>query len=464
MNYAGRLACVAIVGLAAVLIPSRFEAFPSVYPTGTTVFQPDKTWSGYTIFDTVDEQGAVLIDMNGNVIRHYTGIAAVPGPARMLPGGFVMGGDLPREPHQEAIAIVQYSWDGRETWRFDHTEEVQTEAGETVWAARLHHDWQREGSPVGYFAPDMGAATDQGRTLILAHKNVTKPAISEKPLEDDYVIEVSWDGEIVWEWLASDHVVEFGLTEDARNVIFRGKGFNEKRGSLDWLHINAMSYVGPNQWYDAGDSRFHPDNVLLSFRSLNLIAIVDRTGAVVWRMGPDYRQSNELAEIGQIIGQHNPHIIPQGLPGAGHLLVFDNGGEAGYGWANPAAPDGVSAVRRSSSRVLEINPVTLEKVWEYSVSGIEAFRFFSHYVSNAQRLPNGNTMINEGAGGRIIEITGEGEIVWEYVSPYFSSEIPTRNTIFRAHRLPYDWIPQLERPDERPVIPPNLKEFHVPAE
>ena len=105
--------------------------------------------------------------------------------------------------------------------------------------------------------------------------------------------------------------------------------------------------------------------------------------------------------------------------------------------------------------------VTLEKVWEYSVSGIEHFRFFSHYVSNTQRLPNGNTMINEGAGGRIIEVTTDGEIVWEYVSPFFGTEIPTRNTIYRAHRVPYAWIPQLDKPEERPVVPPDLKAFHI---
>ena len=111
--------------------------------------------------------------------------------------------------------------------------------------------------------------------------------------------------------------------------------------------------------------------------------------------------------------------------------------------------------------MLEFNPVTLEKVWEYSVSGIEHFRFFSHYVSNTQRLPNGNTMINEGAGGRIIEVTTDGEIVWEYVSPFFGTEIPTRNTIYRAHRVPYAWIPQLDKPEERPVVPPDLKDFHI---
>jgi len=91
MKFASRIASVAIVGLAFVIAPSRFNAAPSVYPTGTTIYKPDKAWSGYVIFDTIDEQGTVLIDMNGNVLRVFTEISAVPSPARILPGGFVVG-------------------------------------------------------------------------------------------------------------------------------------------------------------------------------------------------------------------------------------------------------------------------------------------------------------------------------------------------------------------------------------
>lgn len=464
MNYISKHACVVAVGLACAIYPARFNAAPSVYPTGTTIYQPDKAWSGYIIFETIEQQGAVLIDMNGTLLRQFSTITQVPGPSRILPGGFVMGGNIPRKPHQEAIALVQLDWNGDEIWRFDRTEEVKTEEGEAVWAARLHHDWQREGNPVGYYAPDMEPATDHGRTLILAHKNLVKPEVTDKVLEDDYIVEVSWDGEILWEWLASDHVDEFGFSEDARNAIYRSVSVNEERQTADWLHINSMSYLGPNQWYDEGDERFNPENILISARNANFIAIIGRTGEVVWRIGPDYTKTKELSELGQIIGQHNPHIIPKGLPGAGNLMVFDNGGSSGYGFANPAAPNGTNALRRDSSRVLEFNPVTLEKVWEYSVSGIEHFRFFSYYVSNMQRLPNGNTMINEGADGRIFEVTTEGEIVWEYISPFFGKELPTRNTIYRAHRVPYNWIPQLEKPKERPVVPPDLKEFRISAQ
>ena len=222
--------------------------------------------------------------------------------------------------------------------------------------------------------------------------------------------------------------------------------------------------MGPTQWYDAGDERFTPENLLFSSRVANIIGIINREGNIVWRMGPDYTQSAALKELGQIIGQHNPHIIPKGLPGAGNLLVFDNGGGGGYGFANPAAPNGINSVRRDFSRVLEFNPITFEKVWEYSIGGTEHFQFFSHYVSNAQRLPNGNTMINEGAHGRLFELTPENEIVWEYVSPFFGDQEPISHRIFRAHRIPYDWIPQLDPPTETPVIPPNLREYRVPTQ
>jgi hypothetical protein len=290
---------------------------------------------------------------------------------------------------------------------------------------------------------------------------VTVPAISPRALEDDVLVEVSWDGEVLWEWSASDHVDELGFSAEARRVIAAAAGFTEARGGQDWLHINSASYVGPNRWHDAGDERFAPDNVIISSRAANIVAIVARDGRIVWRIGPDYTADAALAKLGQVIGQHHPHIIPQSLPGAGNLLVFDNGGTAGYGFATPAAPGGVNAVARHSSRVLEIDPTTFEKIWEYSVPGVEAYRFFSHYVSSAQRLENGNTLITEGADGRIFEVTRDGEIVWEYVSPYFGERATGSNRVYRAYRIPYAWIPQLEVPVERPVVPPDVREFRI---
>jgi hypothetical protein len=187
-----------------------------------------------------------------------------------------------------------------------------------------------------------------------------------------------------------------------------------------------------------------------------LLAIVARDGSIVWRLGPDFSATEELRKIRQIIGQHHAHFIPKGLPGAGHLLVFDNGGSSGYGFAGPIAPNGVGAFARATSRVLEINPVTLELVWSYA-----APRFFSTNISGAQRLPNGNTLITEGAGGRMFEVTSDGAIVWEYMNPLFAGPRAS-NDVYRAYRLPYGWIPQLTKPAEKAVTPPALGEFSVP--
>jgi uncharacterized protein (TIGR02246 family) len=460
MRRAAALACLAGLAAGATV---RLPAAVTVYPTGTTIYNPAKAWSGFTILDSPD-QGAVIVDMNGTVVKQWKQFAGASGPIRILPGGYVMGGTVPRPPYQETVALAQFDWNGKEVWRFDRTEEVRLANGTTVWAARHHHDWHREGSPAGYYAPDAMPLVDRGRTMILAHKNVTVPAISNRRLEDDYILEVAWDGKVLWQWLASDHVDELGFSEEARNTIRQSVTWSEARQSADWLHINAATYVGPNRWYDAGDQRFHPDNIIWSSREANIIAIIDRSGRVVWRMGPDYRTSEPLRALGQIIGQHHPHIIPKGLPGAGNLLVFDNGGQAGYGAPNPAAPDGVNSVRRISSRVLELNPVTFEKIWEYSIPGQEQIRFFSQYVSSAQRLPNGNTLVTEGAIGRIFELTAGKEIVWEYVSPYFNAQNTPSNRIFRAHRVPYDWVPQAPRPTERAVVPPNVRDFQIPPQ
>jgi hypothetical protein len=286
-----------------------------------------------------------------------------------------------------------------------------------------------------------------------------QPEVADAMLEDDRLIEVSWDGEIVWEWVAGEHIDELGFDADARAAIKAAPGFNPARAGFDWLHINSATYVGPNHWFDEGDQRFAPNNVIISSRQASLLAIVARDGKIVWRIGPDFSETEALRKIRQIIGQHHAHFIPPGLPGAGNLLVFDNGGASGYGTPTPVAPSGQGIYARANSRVLEINPVTLELVWSY----VQPAQFYSTNISGAQRLPNGNTLVTEGAPGRMFEVTKDGAIVWEYMSPFFGTTGPRpSNSVYRAYRVPYDWIPQLTRPKELAVTPPALSDFKVP--
>ena len=107
-------------------------------------------------------------------------------------------------------------------------------------------------------------------------------------------------------------------------------------------------------------------------------------------------------------------------------------------------------VSTPSSRVIEVDPRTKTVEWEYADEMRTAF--FSPYMGAAQRLWNGNTLITESATGRLFEVTRGGEVVWEYVIPYFA-EYPEEaarryvpghhNSVFRAYRYRREQIPWL---------------------
>jgi hypothetical protein len=443
---------------------------PSVYPTGTTIYYPEKCWNGYTLFQSElhrnNGYGAVLIDMNGNVVNRWKGLDGFPN--KMLPGGHIMGSTGVRNfkyGYQDMVDLVEADWEGNIVWKFDKYELVKDPRQKPRWMARQHHDYQREGNPVGYYVPGIEFKYN-GKTLILCHKNLKNLKISEKMLVDDTIIEVDNQGKIIWEWVCGEHFEEMGYSPQAKKTIARHPGIKPVGGGAgDWMHMNSMSTLGPNRLYDSGDGRFHPENIIWDGRQTNITAIINRkTGEIVWQLGPYFTATKALRKIGQIIGQHHAHMIPRGLPGEGNILVFDNGGAAGYGAPNPGAPEGIDNARRDFSRVLEFDPITLEIKWQYPAPtpGPGGNRFYSSFVSSAQRLPNGNTLITEGNGGRIIEVTAEHEIVWEYISPY-RHRMLKMTLIYRAYRYPYDWAPQAEKPQEKAVPRIDNSKFRVPS-
>jgi hypothetical protein len=445
----------------------------TVYPTGTTIYNPEQCWNGYTLFPaTLSEgklAGAVLIDMNGNVVNQWEGLDGLPN--KMLPGGYIMG-STGQVGVQDMIDVVQCDWDGEIVWKFYKYALVGDSGRKPEWIARQHHDYQREGNPVGYYVPGMDPLIDRGNTHILCHKELENPKISDKPLLDDAIIEVTWDGMIVWEWICSDHFDEMGFDDEAKSTIKRNPSLRTSTGGQkvgDWTHMNSMSLLGPNKWFDAGDKRFAPGNIIWSGRNTNIIAIVDKaTSKIVWQVGPDFTATEELRKLKQIVGQHHAHIIPKGLPGEGNILVFDNGGGAGYGAPNPSALTGTRNAVRDYSRVLEFDPTTLAIVWQYTpneagfIIPMNAQMFYSSFVSAAQRLPNGNTLITEGAGGRILEVTPQHDIVWEYLSPY-RHRTRNMNLVYRAYRVPYEWVPQVDKPEHRAIARIDNNQFRVPG-
>ncbi len=403
---------------------------------------------GYTVYCYAGPtENCYLVDMEGKVVHQWDCDGQ---PVKVLPGGSLLGrkrnrmgkdplvndpmddkaGGTKKPPWQDAIEMIQMSWDGREEWSFADWDDDNT----GIQMSRQHHDFQREGNPVGYYAPGQDFV-NKGKTLVLSHKNREIDTISSKRLLDDVIYEIDWEGNLTgFEWHGVDHMNEFGFDVEALEAIRKAVNYDEQKDHFDWIHINSASYLGRNKWFDeAKDERFHPENIIISSRNANFIAIISKaTGKPVWKLGPDFNREPHSAKVGQFVGQHHSHMIPCGLPGEGNILVFDNGGESGYG-----GPQDFPRYTREYSRVVEIDPITCEIVWQYgSENGKD--HFFSHFISGMQRLPNGNTLITDGANGRLIEVTPDKEIVWEYQAPEGGA---FGNKVYRAYRIPPEWVP-----------------------
>jgi hypothetical protein len=86
-------------------------------------------------------------------------------------------------------------------------------------------------------------------------------------------------------------------------------------------------------------------------------------------------------------------------------------------------------------------------------------------------LPNGNTLIDEGMNGRMFQVTPDGEIVWEFINPWFGKQTYTvmndenreisTNWVFRAQPIPYDWVPEDTPRSENPVKKLDVTEFRI---
>jgi len=413
--------------LQAMLLLAGTLANTPMVQAGVKVHEPG-CCEGYTL---INSAFVTLIDMNGTVIHHWN--TFFPQPAKLFPGGFLFTG----ASYQfcglacgDATRLEELAWNGSILWSYSAREDGR---------ARQHHDFEREGNPVGYYAPGQEVVPN-GTILILSHHTILNTSISKRELTDEVIYEIYWNGTPTgFEWHASEHFNQMGFDNRSKHGIYNNPGI---LGDGDYLHMNSLSTLGENKWYttDPGNySCFNPENIIVSSRNGDFLAIISKqTGDIVWRVGPDYSKNTEAGKkLGQIIGLHHAHMIPQGLPGAGDILVFDNGGVAGYGFF------GMPNELRLWSRVIEFNPVTLDIVWQYTYptgnwwlprSGA-GHKFFSYYISSAQRLPNGNTLISEGSNGRVFEVTNTSKIVWDY-------EQPTRLLqVYRAYRIPPEWVP-----------------------
>jgi hypothetical protein len=429
---------------------------PSVFPTGVTIYDPEKAYNCYVLFDGRDDRGH-LIDMNGNVVKSYPysgwPIEMIDPAEHDGKKGHVLGQKEPDAFNNENV--IEMNWDGNIVWEWG-TDAPGGKAGQDHDLARLPN----------------------GNTLILGYFPRVVPEISDEPVRDQNIYEVTPQGELVWQWSAIDHREQLGIAPEDIGLLLDPKVRNRRTGLLA---LNNMHPLGPNKWHRAGDERFHPDNLMIDSRDGNFIAIVAKsTGDIVWLTGPSYPGSQDMSKrkftgavprpLDQTCGQHDAHLIPDGCPGAGNILLFDNGGYSGW--------PPVYHFLWQATRILEIDPNTRDIVWQYdaSSSGDQVWTFFSYFMGGVRRLPNGNTLICETIHGRIFQVTPEGEIVWEYVCPIFVGperkegedvNLVTwmhqgkRNWMYRAQPIPYDWVPEGTGRSENEVLAPDNASYRV---
>lgn len=381
----------------------------TVYPVGTTLYQPERCANGYTL---IFGRPISLIDMNGRVVNTWELDNSVnthgTGRVHLLEDGHILvqrGGMTATDG-----SIDEYDWDSRLVWRYIPEGKIPHE--------RLmgpHHDVWRKAN---------------GNTLVICRepvpeeylKEVREPTWQNRTICGDTILEVDREGKVVWEWNSHGHL-DINHYRILASPNWQAGPYNST--VVDWTHVNTVRDIPENPWYDQGDERFRPGNVMISPRQLDTVYIIDRrTKEIVWEYSGDY--------FGGLSGQHEPYMIPKGLPGAGNVMIFDNG-------ASPWRDLG----HAGKSYVLEVNPMTRELVWVYD----KGLVFHSTYTSSAQRLWNGNTLICESAARRVFEVTPEGETLWEHVA-----RTP------RAYRYPYNHCPQtaaLEKPKHVPVTPPE---------
>jgi uncharacterized repeat protein (TIGR01451 family) len=419
---------------------------------------------GYTLFAPMSSDTTYLINSDGLVVRTWKSTLLPSAWVYFLDNGNVLrgGSDRGNSPFGgggQGGRFQEFDFDGGLVWDFQYNE------------PRLpHHDV---------------AVLPNGNILAIAWEGKTadetrragrrETAIPASGVWPDMVIEFAPQrpngGQIVWEWHAWDHLVQ-NINPALENyadpatrperIDINGDTSGGGAFSRDIFHTNSIDY-NPQL-----------DQILLSVPTYDEIWVIDhstttseaagRTGGRSGKGGDLlYRWGNPQsygrgAAADQLLGfQHDARWIPQGRPGAGHLMVFSNRtpGPNGpytkvYEFVSPLNADG----RYTVPDVGPFEPST--PVWTYSDPSLQTTN-----LSGAERLANGNTLISAGPQGRLFEITPAGDIVWEYWSPYSgaSSNNASAFSLFRAVHIRADH-PGLAGRDLNPLDPqPRIASF-----
>lgn len=337
-----------------------------------------KAAPGYTLYTVQMLSLAELIDEDGVVVRSWR----YEPSARWERATLLSNGDLlvvgAGKPATEVAGIPD---DSRYLLRFDWE-------GNLLWKRSMtaHHDV--EPMPDG----NISVLTFERRHFPTIHPDID--------VRDDLLTVVDAEGRELESLSMLDTVAnsdeEFPLRETIPNTL-------GVEPWVDLFHLNSI------EWMDRADLEgrhplYNVGNVLLCSRHQNRVMVVDpEAKKIVWSWG-----------IGELLGPHDATLLDDG-----NILVFDNGLGRGY------------------SRVIEIDPLSGEIVWEYSSMNPEDFYTISK--GSSQRLPNGNTLIANSDRGKAFEVDLEGEIVWALKCPHTDGE-GRRAAIVRCYRYSPEFV------------------------
>jgi len=394
----------------------------------------DKVSPGVTMIDPGARKPFYLINNDKEVIGEFVG--EYFSFMQLLPNGNILGSsnmysDTFRDGGGHTGCVEEYRPDGSLVWRlalasddYIHHHDVQKLANGNILAVT----WER-------------VTADEAIAL---GRNPEHVAENGEFWFDGFVEVNPLTAEIVWEWSIKHHLIQdfdpnmanYGVVADNPGKLDINKINFNSDGSVgpDWTHVNAFDY---NE---------ELDQIIFSSNYLWEVYVIDHgdtafeaqgnAGDFLYRWGnpANYRGDNSGDEESSILfAQHDVHWIPEGLPGAGNIMIFNNGShpERPYTTVVEFTPDMNADGSYNLGEDGAYGPTEL--AWEYVPK--EGEEFFSWFISGAQRLPNGNTLINHGADSRMREVTPEGDIVWEY---QYDDGADGPHMTFRAYRYPED--------------------------
>ncbi len=349
--------------------PDRFER------SGLLKNDAARVQPGYTLYTVAPDLSAHLIDTNGREVHKWFVPFDVAAPesshsitslfglaVRQIEGGYLYpNGDIllvyeVRTVGRPGTPLVKLDKDSHVVWRSKVGAHHAIEVvGDKIYAltGETQRPQQRD-----------GRRQKRGRRVPFSGEHVSILDSNGNTLSTHSIME------------AIANTDNIRLVEAVRSSARQGGEQDLHSNSIDVLTDQTAPFIPGAK----------PGNVLLSLRSLDMLVVMDlEAEKIVWALRGSWRK------------QHDAKLLPNG-----HILLFDNSGDL--------------ITEHGRSRVLEIDPRTGGIVWSYDGTNSDPLDSAENR-GGAQRLANGNTLINEANAGRILEVTPDDKVVWEFVNP-----------------------------------------------